>query len=52
MRKTKAMNAACGESIARRLRRLSREMDEMGIVLFGGSGSGSLGLTTAAVKAD
>jgi hypothetical protein len=30
------------ESMARRLRRLSREMNELGIVLFGGSGSGSL----------
>jgi hypothetical protein len=30
------------ESIARRLRRLSQEMNKLGIVLFGGSGSGSL----------
>ena len=30
------------ESMARRLLRLSREMSELGIVLFGGSGSGSL----------
>jgi hypothetical protein len=30
------------ESITRRLNRISREMQELGLVLFGGSGSGSL----------
>jgi hypothetical protein len=29
-------------SLARRLRRISREMEDMGVILFGGSGSGSL----------
>src|ERR1017187_6860270 len=40
------------ESMARRLLRLSREMSELGIVLFGGLEAAFFGLTTAAGKAD